>query len=299
MTDPLAADYAWRHPDPTAIRTAGYSAVIRYVSQDPTKDLTLDEAVALQRAGLGIGLVYETTAQRAYGSTIAGAADGAAMAARLRQLNAPAGTPALVNVGDWAVASNQVSAVEAYYAAYRDTLGAWVAGAGGYGTAAIITYLANRYPDDLWWQNAIDDLGQPGDVVSPHASLYQRVRPTLTIAGAAGDYDENAYGFGPRPVIGWWAPGAAQPAPQPQPADGIPTMPEISQGAAGTAVRLLQGILVARYFHIGNTGAAGDGIDGDFGPLVNAAVRTYQGQQHLQVDGIVGPVTWRALLTVS
>lgn len=299
MTDLLAVDYAWAHPDPQAIRAAGYTAVIRYVSTDPTKDLGSAEAQSLGAVGLGVGLVFETEAQRAYGSTIAGSTDGAMMAGRLRQLGAPTGTPALVNVGDWAVLSSQVSAVESYYAAYRQSLGEYQSGAGGYGTGGIITYLSASYPDDLWWQNAIDDLGQSGSVVSQSASIYQRVRPTLTIPGAAGQYDENVYGFGPRPVISWWQPGAAQPAPSPPPADGIPDMPEISQGASGTAVRILQGLLVARYFHLGTSGQLGDGIDGSFGPLTNAAVRTYQGQAHLQVDGIVGPITWRALLTVS
>lgn len=39
-------------------------------------------------------------------------------------------------------------------------------------------------------------------------------------------------------------------------------------------------------------------LDGKFGPSTEQAVRQFQGQQGLAVDGIVGPVTWAALLGV-
>lgn len=72
-------------------------------------------------------------------------------------------------------------------------------------------------------------------------------------------------------------------------------MPELAQGAQGGAVRSLQGLLVARGFHLGTTGAAHDGIDGDFGALTHAAVISFQEEMHIAADGIVGPITWPLL----
>ena len=295
MGEQLAIDYAWQHPDPAAIRAAGYTAVLRYLSNDPTKDVSAAEASQLGAAGLGVGIIWETTAQAALGSTVAGQQDGATVRSRLKALHAPTGMPALANLGDWTVQQSQVGAITAYYTAFRDALGDYRAGAGGYGPGGLIDVLARTWPDDIWWQNAIDALGVSGSIVSGHASIYQRVRPTRALTAAAGSYDENVYGFGPRPLISWWQPGAAAPPPPPVTTDWWQKMQVIRKGDTGPAVRTAQGLLVARYYQLGRSGQLGDGIDGAFGPLTDAAVREAQGAAHIAVDGIVGPQTWPVL----
>jgi peptidoglycan hydrolase-like protein with peptidoglycan-binding domain len=72
------------------------------------------------------------------------------------------------------------------------------------------------------------------------------------------------------------------------PAD--PDTPVVRRGSTGTAVAALQKGLLK----FGGPDERTDPgpSDGDFGPRTEAAVRAYQMQHGLQVDGIVGPRTW-------
>lgn len=89
------------------------------------------------------------------------------------------------------------------------------------------------------------------------------------------------------------------------PVDGIignQTWPELivllQQGSTGDAVRAAQGQLRLRNLPETKNLA----VDGDFGPLTDAGVRAFQKALNDQnfvstpVDGIVGPVTWHALV---
>jgi peptidoglycan hydrolase-like protein with peptidoglycan-binding domain len=67
------------------------------------------------------------------------------------------------------------------------------------------------------------------------------------------------------------------------PAD--PDTPELSNGSTGSEVSAMQQVLQ-------NGGFYGGPIDGDFGPNTEAAVRAYQTQRGVTVDGIVGDDTW-------
>jgi GH24 family phage-related lysozyme (muramidase)/peptidoglycan hydrolase-like protein with peptidoglycan-binding domain len=61
-------------------------------------------------------------------------------------------------------------------------------------------------------------------------------------------------------------------------------MDTLRKGDEGQQVRALQKIL------------GGLDVDGEFGPLTQAAVEAYQRQYKLEIDGIVGPKTWGVLL---
>lgn len=64
--------------------------------------------------------------------------------------------------------------------------------------------------------------------------------------------------------------------------DPVPVhLPVLSRGSTGEAVRKIQEALM---------------VDGIYGYLTETAVRQFQFDNDLEVDGIVGPYTWRALL---
>ena len=72
------------------------------------------------------------------------------------------------------------------------------------------------------------------------------------------------------------------------PAD--PDTPQLANGSTGAEVAALQEALTA----YSNEDPATDpgGIDGVFGPMTEAAVRAYQGDRGVPVDGVVGDLTW-------
>jgi len=71
-------------------------------------------------------------------------------------------------------------------------------------------------------------------------------------------------------------------------AGSLSPFPLVRQGDQAHPVRTLQDLLRAQ--------GHGLVVDGNFGPLTAAAVRAFQQQKGLSVDGIVGPNTWGALI---
>ena len=69
-----------------------------------------------------------------------------------------------------------------------------------------------------------------------------------------------------------------------------PDTPLLANGSTGAPVAALQEALTA----YSNEDPATDpgAIDGDFGPVTEDAVRAYQGDRGVPVDGIVGDLTW-------
>src|SRR5436190_19421624 len=69
-----------------------------------------------------------------------------------------------------------------------------------------------------------------------------------------------------------------------------PNTPRVARGAGGAVVSALQRAL--RTFRGPGTPTDPGVADGDFGPRTESAVRAYQSQHGLGVDGIVGDRTW-------
>ncbi len=66
-----------------------------------------------------------------------------------------------------------------------------------------------------------------------------------------------------------------------------PGFPLLRKGSTGEEVRRLQNLLNRDGFNLV--------VDGIFGIRTEAAVKTFQNQNRLAIDGIVGPRTWEAL----
>ena len=71
-------------------------------------------------------------------------------------------------------------------------------------------------------------------------------------------------------------------------------LPTLGKNDFGEAVRAAQLLLIGRGCSCGRCGA-----DGDFGPDTRGAVLRFQRQRSLEADGVVGPLTWAALLGVG
>lgn len=65
--------------------------------------------------------------------------------------------------------------------------------------------------------------------------------------------------------------------------------PTLSTGSTGPDVRRLQILLVMTKL------LDFSGIDGNFGPQTQQAVKSFQQGNNLTADGVVGPTTWQAL----
>ena len=69
---------------------------------------------------------------------------------------------------------------------------------------------------------------------------------------------------------------------------GLSPWPLVRQGDRNHPVQTLQELLREAGYPLT--------VDGSFGPLTDQAVRSFQQANHLNVDGIVGPQTWGALI---
>jgi putative peptidoglycan binding protein len=70
--------------------------------------------------------------------------------------------------------------------------------------------------------------------------------------------------------------------------EAIMSMPTLKRGAKGTDTKRLQGLLTANGY--------GTAIDGAFGPNTERQVKAFQAKHAKPSDGIVGKLTWTALL---
>lgn len=106
-------DYAWQHPDPKAIKDAGFDFVCRYYSRDPSKNLTRAEADALAAAGLWIVGNWEYSAQDALRGYDGGVSDATLARQQADACGQPRSRPTYFSK-DWDVTPAQEPTVTDY-----------------------------------------------------------------------------------------------------------------------------------------------------------------------------------------
>jgi len=263
-------DYAWGTAPIAAMKAAGISFAVRYLSTDPSKNLSPSERDALHAAGISIVLVWETSGTEALGGYNQGMSDGAAARAQANGLGFPAGLPIYYAV-DFPQTPGQTSTVLDYLHGVADAEGS-KARVGVYGgLESVRTALDAGFG---WgWQT----YAWSGGVWDARAVLRQSLNDQ-ELGGVSVDLDEAMTA-----LYGQWAPSGAGPGPTP-----APGRPSVVQGATGPWVVVLQRSLML-------AGQDPKGVDGNFGGDTLAAVRAFQLDSGLHIDGQVGPLTWGAL----
>ena len=93
---------------------------------------------------------------------------------------------------------------------------------------------------------------------------------------------------------GWTMPQKEPEKEQDKPMNNNDKLPTLRKGNKGEYVTLLQTKLANLGYNIGKSG-----IDGDFGSATLAAVKAFQKDRGLKVDGVVGQKTWEALMNTA
>jgi hypothetical protein len=154
----------------------------------------------------------------------------------------------------------------------------WKAIGGGVDAVSAHTFANNRI-----YGTPMFPLGQAYDAPAP--ADVARFRQLWASYGSAG--------------LSWWSWQAASPATwstlaAPAPARTLvpdPGWPALEQGASGDEVIWLQQHLASQDPTVV--------VDGDFGPLTDAALRRFQAGRGLPATGVTDPATWQAVLALA
>ncbi|HEY2831424.1 MAG TPA: DUF1906 domain-containing protein [Sporichthyaceae bacterium] len=167
---------------PAALIAHGYAFVMRYLSHPGNpKNISSVELTALHAAGLGVGIVFETTAERALHGEAGGKQD--AQDAR-EQLAALGLTRAAVYFAvDFDPTAHQLDTVLHYIRGAAGVLGKERTGV--YGGIAVIDKCAAADACTFFWQTSAWSHGK----ISPAAHLYQHIYDE-TIVGVQVDIND-------------------------------------------------------------------------------------------------------------
>ena len=155
--------------------------------------------------------------------------------------------------------------------------------------------------DQVFFQSG-GEIGHTGIVVEVTDSSI------VTVEGNSSDQvKKNTYSRSSSYIAGYGHPlyGESDPVPVTPPAEETPVtvtcqvgLPQLKNGAEGTAVKNAQILLIDKGYYCGGPLRAGrETADGEFGPTTEKSVKSFQTKRNLTADGIIGSDTWKALIT--
>lgn len=180
----LGLDYSAGRIPGTAIRDAGYKFVMRYLWFPGQQHAYLnpEEARDLRAAGVAIGPIFESTAERAAQGYAAGAADAHTAAEQLADVGAPADQAIYFTV-DFDAPEGVQGAINDYFRGAASVVG--VDRVGCYSGFFPLARLLNGGLTRYGWQT----LGWSGGNREPRAALFQNGNVT-SVAGVKCDINE-------------------------------------------------------------------------------------------------------------
>jgi hypothetical protein len=173
-------DAAFTHPDYAKVAAAGYKFVARYVSNDPSKDLTKAEAADIAAHGMKRVLVGESTANRALQGHAAGVQDATKWSAQAAKVGLPTLSP-IYFAADFD--EPDPTKVVPYFDGACSVLG--VRRVGCYGGLNVIKHLFDTKAISFGWQSAATSWDH--GVKDTRAQLHQ-LRNGVQVPGATGNW---------------------------------------------------------------------------------------------------------------
>lgn len=179
----LGVDYSAADIDPQTLRNAGYTFAMRYLWFPGQQHATLNKGWLdrARAAGLKVGPIWETYANRALGGFAAGAADAVAADAEVKAAGAPGAV--IYFAVDFDATEGQQAAINSYFDGAASVVGKGrVAGYGGYW---VIKRLFDAGRISYGWQA----VAWSGGNKDSRISMFQRLG-TPVVAGVACDINE-------------------------------------------------------------------------------------------------------------